>query len=180
MSYNYRTNQSKILNWYEYVMQYEIITLRQVIFSDAATSGLKSELKIRLWLHAFVAILMLFLKFLMQKVLIKCKIVLQYRFRQNENVKLLRRDLFVLLPQKFILASFVKRFSIKFCIKSSLFCDFPDWKHVRTIATCKKKTFSSKKILKTMFCYFWKIRSQSNACYHPLHTFAINVKGIKT
>ena len=37
-------------------MQYVIITFRQVIFSDASTSGFKSELIIRSLLHAFVAI----------------------------------------------------------------------------------------------------------------------------
>ena len=43
-------------------MQYVNITFRQVIFSDASTSGFKSERIIRSLLHAFVAILMLFLK----------------------------------------------------------------------------------------------------------------------
>ena len=43
-------------------MQYVIITFRQAIFSDASTSGFKSELVTRSWLHAFVAILMLYLK----------------------------------------------------------------------------------------------------------------------
>ena len=105
---------------------------------------------------------MLFLKVLMWKHLTRYKIVLWYRFRQNENKNLLWCDFFALLPQKIILTSYVKRFSKKFCINSSLFCDFSDWKHVRTTATCKKKTFSSRKFLKTIFCYWWKIRSQSN------------------
>ena len=89
---------------------------------------------------------MLFLKVLMRKVLTRCKIVLWYRFRQNENGELLKCDLFALLPLTFILTGFVKIFSKKLCIKSSLFCDFSDSKHVRTIATCKKKTFCNKKI----------------------------------
>ena len=38
------------------------MTFRQVIYMDAPTSGFKSELIIRLLLHAFVAFLMLFLK----------------------------------------------------------------------------------------------------------------------
>ena len=84
---------------------------------------------------------------------------------------------FALLPLKFIFTSFVKRFSKKLCIESSLFCDFSDWKHVRMIATCKKKTFSSRKFLTTMFCFFRKIRSQSNDFHHPFHTFAIKMKG---
>ena len=122
--------------------------------------------------------LMLFVQFLMPKVLTGCKIVLWYKFRQNENVKLLRCDFFALLPLKLIFISFVNRFSKTLCIKSSLFCDFSDWKHVRTIATWKKNTFSSRKFLKTMFCYFWKIQSQSNDFYHPFRTFAIKVKSI--
>ena len=43
-------------------MQYVIITFRQIILSDASTSGLQSELRIRSWLHAFVAILNAVLK----------------------------------------------------------------------------------------------------------------------
>ena len=43
-------------------MQYVIITFRQVIFSDASTSSFKSELIIRLLLHAFVASFDAFLK----------------------------------------------------------------------------------------------------------------------
>ena len=150
-------------------MHHVIITFRQVLFSNASTSGFKSALIIRSWLPAFVAILMLYLQFLMTR----CKIVPWYRFMQNENVKFLKCDLFALLLQKFILTSFVKRFSEKFWIKSSLFCDFSDWKHVRTIATCKKKIFSSRKFRETMFCYFWKIRSQLNDFYHLFHTLPI-------
>ena len=114
--------------------------------------------------------LMLFLKVWMRKVLTRCEIVLRCRFRQNEVLKLLKCDFFALLPQKCIFTSFVKRLSKKFCIKSSLFCDFSDWKHVRTISTCKKKSFLSRKFLKTMFCYLWKIWSQSNDFYHPIFT----------
>ena len=58
----FRTNESKILNWYDFVMPYVIITFRRVIFSDASTSGFKSELIIRSLLHAFVAIFNAFLK----------------------------------------------------------------------------------------------------------------------
>ena len=47
-------------------------------------------------------------------------------------------DVFALLPLKFILTSFVKRVKKKLSSKSSLFCDFSDLKHVRTIATYKK------------------------------------------
>ena len=79
---------------------------------------------------------------------------------------------------KLIFTTFVKRFSKTLYIESSLFCDFSDWKHVRTIATCKKKTFSSRQFLQTMFCYFQKIRSQSNDFHHQFHTFAIKIKGI--
>ena len=43
-------------------MQYVIITFRQVIFSDASTSGFKTELIIRSLLLAFVAIFNTFLK----------------------------------------------------------------------------------------------------------------------
>ena len=42
-------------------MPYIIITFRRVIFSDASTSGFKSELKLRSLLHAFVAIVNAFL-----------------------------------------------------------------------------------------------------------------------
>ena len=48
-------------NWYDFVMQYVIITFRQVIFSDTSTSGFKSELIIRSFLHAFVALCNAFL-----------------------------------------------------------------------------------------------------------------------
>ena len=43
-------------------MPYVIIAFRRVIFSDASTSGFKSELKIRSLLDAFVAIFNAFLK----------------------------------------------------------------------------------------------------------------------
>ena len=43
-------------------MPYVIITFQRVIFSDASTSGFKSELMIRSLLHAFVAIVKAFLK----------------------------------------------------------------------------------------------------------------------
>ena len=135
-------------------MQYVIITFRQVIFSDASTSGFKS---VHYCLIALVSSLMLFLKVLMRKVLTRCKTVFCYRFWQNENGKLLRCDLFCFAPSLIYLSfktSFVKRFSKTLCIKSSLFCDFSNWTHVRTIATCKKKTFSSRKFLKSKFCYF--------------------------
>ena len=161
-----------------FFLQYLIITFGQVISTDASTSGLKSELIIHSLLHAFVAIFNAFLKSFDAEGLPRCKIVLRYRFRQNDNGNLLKCDFFELLPLKVILTCFVKRFSKKLFIKSSLFCDFSDWKHVRTIATCKKKTFSSRKFLKTMFCYFWKIWSQSNDFYHPFRTFSIKVKSI--
>ena len=62
MSFSFRTNESNIRNWYDFVMPYVIITFRRVIFSDASTSGFKSELIIRSLLHAFVAIFNGFLK----------------------------------------------------------------------------------------------------------------------
>ena len=43
-------------------MQHVIITFRQVIFSDASTSGFKSELTNRSLMHAFVASFNAFLK----------------------------------------------------------------------------------------------------------------------
>ena len=118
---------NKKISCYDFVMPYVIITFRRVIFSDVSTSGFKSELIIRSLLRAFVAIFNASLKiFLMRKVLTRCKMVRWYRFRQNENGKLLRCDFFALLPLKCILTSFVKRFSKTLCIKSSLFCDFFD------------------------------------------------------
>ena len=126
---------------------------------------------IRSLLHAVVKICIVFWKVLMRKVLTRCTIVLWCRFRQNENWKLLRCDIFALLHLKVMLTSFVKRFSKKLCIKSSLFCDFSDWKHVRTLATCNKKTFSSRKFLKAMSCFFWKIRLQSNEFLSPIPYF---------
>ena len=45
-----------------FVVQYVIITSQQVIFSDASTSGFRSEMIIRSLLHAFVAICNDFLK----------------------------------------------------------------------------------------------------------------------
>ena len=119
---------------------------------------------------------MLFLKVLMQKVLTRCKIVLWYRFRQNEDGKWLRCDFFGYAPSIIYRNKLCKVFSKKLCIKSSLVCDFLDWKHVRMIATCKKKTFSSRKFIKTILCYFWKMRSQSNDFYHPFRTFATKVR----
>ena len=62
MPCSFRTNESKILNWYDFVMPCVINTFRRVIFSDASTSGFKSELIIRSLLHAFVAIFNAFLK----------------------------------------------------------------------------------------------------------------------
>ena len=146
MSYSYRTNQSKIFKsvYFCYAICNHHFMVSNIQW--CTNFRFKSELIIRSWLHNFVAILMLFLKVLMQKVLVRCKIVLRYRLRQNENVKLLRCDFFVLLPRNCILTSFVKRFSKTFCIKLILFCDFPDWKHVTTIATCKKKNLFIKKM----------------------------------
>ena len=149
------------------------IAFRRVIFSDASTSGFKSELILLSLLQLSWQFSMLFFKVLMWNVFTRCKIVLWYRFRQNENWKLLRCEFIALL-------SFVKRFSKNLFIKSCLFCDFSELKHVRTIATCKKKTFLSRKFIKTLFCYFWKIRSQSNDFYRPFRTFAIKVKSILT
>ena len=77
MSCSFSTNKLKILDWYDFVMQYGIITFRQVIFSDASTSGFESELIIRSLLLAFVAGKILFLKVLMRKVFTRCKIVFQ-------------------------------------------------------------------------------------------------------
>ena len=64
VSCSFRTNESKNLNWYDFVMPYVIINIWRVIFSDASTSGFKSELIIRSLLHvpAFVAIFNAFLK----------------------------------------------------------------------------------------------------------------------
>ena len=62
MSCSLRSNQSKKLHWYYFVIQYVMITFRQVIFIDASTSGFKSELIIRSLLHAFVGIFNAFLK----------------------------------------------------------------------------------------------------------------------
>ena len=47
---------------YDIKLQYVVINVRQWRFSDALTSGFKSELIIRSWLHAFVAILNTFQK----------------------------------------------------------------------------------------------------------------------
>ena len=62
MSCSFRTIESKILNWYDFVMPHVIITFRRVIFSDASTSGFKSELIILSSLQAVVAIFNVFLK----------------------------------------------------------------------------------------------------------------------
>ena len=67
---------------------------------------------------------MFILEVLMRKVLTRCKIVLWYRFRQNENVKLLRCDFFALPSQTFSLTSFVKRFSKKFASNQVYFVIF--------------------------------------------------------
>ena len=61
MSCSFRTNESNILNWYDFVMPYVINTFRQVIFSDASTSGFKFGLIILSLLHVFVAIFHAFL-----------------------------------------------------------------------------------------------------------------------
>ena len=91
-------------------MQYVIITFRLVIFSDASTSGFKTELIICSWLQAFVANLIFFLEVLIRKILTRCKIVLWYRFRQNKNVKLLRCDLFCFAPSNIYLNKYCKAF----------------------------------------------------------------------
>ena len=86
MSCSFRTNESKTLNWYDFVMQYVIITFRQVIFSDTSTSGLNLNWQ---FVHHYMLswqFLVLFFKVLLRKVLARCKLVLWYRFRQNENV----------------------------------------------------------------------------------------------
>ena len=62
MSCSVRSNESKNLNWYDIVMQHVIITIRQVIFSDASTSGFISKLINRSSLHAFIASFNDFLK----------------------------------------------------------------------------------------------------------------------
>ena len=62
MSCSFRTKESNILNWYDFVTQYVIITFRQVIFSDASTSGFKFDVIIRSLLHALMAIFNAFLK----------------------------------------------------------------------------------------------------------------------
>ena len=62
MSCSFRANESSILNWYDFVMQYVIITFGQVIFSDTSTSGFKSDLIMRSLSHASVTILNAFLK----------------------------------------------------------------------------------------------------------------------
>ena len=51
-----------MFNSYDFDMQFVIISFRQVIFSDASTSGFKSELFICSWLYAFVEIFNAFLK----------------------------------------------------------------------------------------------------------------------
>ena len=178
MSYSFRTNESKKLNLYDFVMPYLIITFRRVIFSDTSTSSFKSELMIRSLWHALVAIWMLFLKVLMRKVLTRYKIVLWYRFRRKWEWRINEVRLFCFAPSWIYGNKFCKAFKQKALHQTNLFCDFSDLKHVRTIATCKMKTFLSRKFLKTIFCYFWKIRSQSNNFYHPFRTFAIKVKSI--
>ena len=55
-------------------MQNVVINFRQVIFSNASSSGLKSELIIRWWLHAFVVIFNAVAKSFMRKVLTKYKL----------------------------------------------------------------------------------------------------------
>ena len=62
MSCSFRTNESKFFNWSYFVIPYVINTFRRVIFSDASTSGFKSELIIRSLLHALDAIFNAFLK----------------------------------------------------------------------------------------------------------------------
>ena len=159
-------------------MQYVIITFRQVIFSDASTSDFKSELIVRSLLHAFVEILMFFFEVLMRKVLTRCKIVLWYRFRQNENGKFLRCDFFALLPLKLILTSYVTRFNKKKTLNQ---IKFNLW--FFGLETCKddsyqQKNFPSRKFLKTMFLLLLKIPVTVEWFDHPLRTFAIKKKSI--
>ena len=50
--------------------------------------------------------------------------------------------------------NFAKHFCEKRYIKSSQFCDFWGWKHVKKKATLIKQNFALRKFKKTIFCYF--------------------------
>ena len=110
----------------------------------------------------------------MRKGLTRCKIVLCTDSGKRRMQNLLRCDFFALLSLNFILTSFVKAFQQKALhqIKSILWffglkaCKDDSYQQ-------KKNTFSLRKYIKTIFCYFWKIWSQLNDFYHPFHTFAI-------
>ena len=159
-------------------MQYVIITLQRVIFSDTSTSDFTSELRIRSWLHAFVAFLMLLLKVLMWKVLTRCKIVLRYRFRQNENVKILRCDFFCFAPSKIYLTKFCQALQQKVLYQIKLILWFSGLKTFKDDRYPQKANLSSRKFLKPCFATFEKSGPQSNDLHYPFHTFAIKVKCI--
>ena len=113
MSCSVRTNESKFFNWYDFVMPYVIITFRRVIFSDASTSGFKSELILRSLLQLSWQFSMLFFKVLMWNVFTRCKIVLWYRFRQKWELKITEVWIYCFAPSEIYLYKFCKAFQQK-------------------------------------------------------------------
>ena len=113
---NFKTNQPKLLNCYVICNHHFSASM----FSDASASGCKSELRIRSWLQAFMAILKAFLKHFDVESLDK---MLNSAFVQIQT-KSLKLNFFASLPLKFIWTSFVKHFRKRLCIKLSQFYDF--------------------------------------------------------
>ena len=91
-------------------MQYVITTFWQVIFSDSSTSSFKFWTYNSFMIACFRGNFNVFLKIFDVQTLERCKIVLGYRFRQNENVKLLWYDFFCFAPSKNYLNKFCKAF----------------------------------------------------------------------
>ena len=79
-------------------------------------------------------------------------------------------------PVKINLTTLLHIFCPNRYIKSSQFCDFLEWEHVKKGVTLIKQNFALRKFQKMIFCYFQEHRSQSNDFYNWTQTFAIKVQ----
>ena len=86
----------------------------------------------------------------------------------------------VLPPNKINLTILLNIFCPKRFIKSSQFCDFLEWKHVKKSVKLIKQNFSLRKFQKMIFCYFQEHRPQSNDFCNWTQTLALKVKFMST
>ena len=105
-------------------------------------------------------------------------------FRQDSGIPSSYNDsgkyFVVLPPAKINLTTLLKKICPKPYIKSSQFCDFLEWKHVKKRVTLIKQNFALRKFPKEIFCYFQENRSQSTDFYNWIQTFALKVKFMST